>query len=198
MNIGLAGGEVLKRATPQTLTEAAAALAEATQLEAAQCRAALADRLIAMNECRNDRDQAFMAFKLHRFLSGAGTAHTTLAPAGSRRVSLVGEKFDREETDARLYPVYFCRECGQEVHSVSIDNWGSVIARPIDVAPRPDGTGEDIEHGFLVPDASGDLNFAGDIEDYPDSWQETTATGQPRLKSSHRAKHDGHRRAQCR
>jgi Lhr-like helicase len=191
MNIGLAGGEVLKRATPQTLTEAAAALAEATQLEEAQCRAALADRLIAMNECRNDRDQAFMAFKLHRFLSGAGTAHTTLAPAGSRRVSLVGEKFDREETDARLYPVYFCRECGQEVHSVSIDNCGSVIARPIDFAPRPDGTVEDIEHGFLVPDASGDLNFAGDIEDYPDSWQETTATGQLRLKSSHRGKHDG-------
>jgi Lhr-like helicase len=191
MNIGLDGGEVLKRATPRTLTEAADFLAQATQLEPAQCRAALADRLIAMNECRNDHDQAFMAFKLHRFLSGAGTAHTTLAPSGSRRVSLVGEKFDREETDARLYPVYFCRECGQEVHSVSIDNGGKVIARPIDVAPRPDGTNEDIEHGFLVPDASGDLNFAGDIEDYPDSWQETTATGQLRLKSSHRGKHDG-------
>ena len=193
MNIGLEGGEALKRATPRTLTEAAASLAQATQLEPEQCRAALADRLIAMNECRNDRDQAFMAFKLHRFLSGAGTAHTTLAPSGSRRVSLVGEKFDREETDARLYPVYFCRECGQEVHSVSIDNSGSVIARPIDVAPRPDGTDGDIEHGFLVPDASGDLNFTGDIENYPDSWQETTATGQLRLKSSHRGKHDGRR-----
>ncbi len=191
MNIGLDGGEVLKRATPRTLTEAAAALAEATQLDPAQCRAALAERLIAMNECRNDHDQAFMAFKLHRFLSGAGTARTTLAPSGSRRVSLVGEKFDREETAARLYPVYFCRDCGQEVHSVSIDNWGSVIARPIDVAPRPDGPDADIEHGFLVPDASGDLNFAGDIEDYPDSWQETTATGQLRLKNSHRGKHDG-------
>lgn len=191
MNIGLDGGEVLKRATPRTLTEAADSLAQATQLEPAECRSALADRLIAMNECRNDRDQAFMAFKLHRFLSGAGTAHTTLAPSGSRRVSLVGEKFDREETEARLYPVYFCRDCGQEVHSVSIDNWGSVIARPIDVAPRPDGTDEDIEHGFLVPDSSGDLNFAGDVEDYPDSWQETSATGQLRLKNSHRGKHDG-------
>lgn len=191
MNIGLEGGEVLKRATPRTLTEAAASLSQVTKLDPAQCRAALADRLIAMNECRNDRDQAFMAFKIHRFLSGAGTAHTTLAPAGSRRVSLVGEKFDREETDARLYPVFFCRDCGQEVHSVSIENGRTVIARPIDVVPRADGIDGDLEHGFLVPDASGDLNFVGDVEDYPDNWQETSASGQLRLKSSHRGKHDG-------
>lgn len=191
MNVGLEGGEVLKRRTPRTLTEAAADLAGPTGLEPSLCKDALADRLVAMSACRNERDQAFMAFKLHRFLSGAGTAQSTLAPAGTRRVSLAGELYDREESTARLYPLFFCRECGQEVHSVSIDDFGTVIARPIDLSPRADASGTDIEHGFLVPDAVSDLAFAGAVEDYPDSWQETTPAGQQRLKGSHRGKHEG-------
>ncbi len=191
MNIGLDGGEALKRRTPRTLTEAANDLALATGLDPSQCREALAARFVAMSECRDERDQAFMAFKLHRFLSGAGHAHVTLAPAGTRRVSLVAEKFDREDVHARLYPVSFCRECGQEVHSVSIDETGTVIARPIDLTPRGGVDEDGRENGFLVPDATGDLSFSGVIEDYPDSWLEMTAAGQPRLKSSHRGKHDG-------
>ncbi|GMN03906.1 DEAD/DEAH box helicase [Erythrobacter sp. MTPC3] len=193
MNVGLEGGEVLKRRTPRTLTEAAADLSSATDLEQDQCKRALAERLIAMSASHNDRHQAFMAFKLHRFLSGAGTAQATLATAGIRRVSLAGEIYDRQEEKARLYPLFFCRECGQEVHSVSIDDFGTVIARPIDLSPRADGSGTDIEHGFLVPDARADLAFTGTIEDYPASWIETGPTGQQRLKSSHRGKHEGRR-----
>jgi len=191
MNIGLEGGEVLKRRAPRTLAEAAADLAAATGLEPARCQQALADRLVAMSECRDERGQAFMAFKLHRFISGAGTAQATLAPAGVRRVHLSGELFDREESTARLYPLFFCRECGQEVHSVSIDAFGKVIARPIDLTPTADGAEADLRHGFLIPDATGDLDFSGAIEDYPESWIETTPGGQQRLKSSHRGKHEG-------
>ena len=97
MNIGLDGGESLKRRTPRTLTDAAEDLATAIGIEPSQCREALAARLVSMSECRDERDQAFMAFKLHRFLSGAGNAHATLAPSGTRRVSLAAEKFDRDE-----------------------------------------------------------------------------------------------------
>lgn len=151
MKIGLDGGETLKRRIPRTLTDAADELSSVTGVEPSQCHDALAARFVAMSECRDERDQAFMAFKLHRFLSGAGHAHATLAPAGQRRVSLVAEKFDRQDSDARLYPVFFCRECGQEVHSVSIDENRTVIARPIDVSPRDEGGEDGREHGFLVP-----------------------------------------------
>jgi Lhr-like helicase len=191
LNIGLDEEEARRRRRPQTLTDAAAALATITGLDPATCRAALEARLIAMSGCQDDRDQAFMAFKLHRFLSGAGHAHATLQAAGVRRVALAAEKFDREDQAARLYPVFFCRECGQEVHSVSIDDAGVVIARPIDQTPR-DGVDEaGWQHGFLVPDADGKLGFAGDIEEYPDDWLEFTKSGDARLKSSHRGKHDG-------
>ena len=191
MNIGLEGGEVLKRRRPMTLTDAASELAAQTGVGVARCRAALAERLVAMSSFIDEQGRAFMAFKLHRFLAGAGHAHATLQRAGTRRVTLAAEKFDREDKEARLYPVFFCRACGQEVHSVSINPEGRLIARPIDLTPRDDIDEDGAEHGFLVPDADGNLSFAGDIEDYPDDWIEQTLTGTSRLKSSHRGKHDG-------
>ncbi|MCU0731242.1 MAG: DEAD/DEAH box helicase, partial [Hyphomonas sp.] len=193
MNIGLEGGEALKRRRPRTLTNAANELAEKIGLATADCYNALTHRLIAMSEIKDERDQAFMAFKLHRFISGAGNAHATLASAGARKVSLAAEKFDRAETDARLYPLFFCRDCGQDVHSVSIDAVGTVVARPIDVSPAGGRDEDGIEHGFLIPDAAGDLEFAGQVEDYPEDWIELTPAGTPRLKSQHRGKHDGRR-----
>lgn len=191
MYIGLDEEEARRRRKPQTLTEAAATLAAHTGLDVDLCRKALEVRLVAMSNCKNERDQAFMAFKLHRFLSGAGHAHATLQRAGTRRVALAAEKYDREDRAARLYPVFFCRECGHEVHSVSIDDEGVVVARPIDQTPRDGIDSEGWQHGFLVPDADGALTFSGANEDYPDDWLEVTKSGDPRLKSNHRGKHDG-------
>lgn len=191
LNVGLRAGEVLRRRTPMTMTEATALLMEQTGLRDALCRSALAHRLVAMSGCMDDRGQAFMAFKLHRFLSGAGHAHATLEPAAERSVQLDAEKFDREKPDARLYPLFFCRECGQEVHSVSIERTGTLVARSIDMTPRDDVDDDGTQHGFLVPDAAGDLAFSGDVEEYPDDWlEEAPRGGAPRLKASHRGKHE--------
>lgn len=189
-NIGLDLSEAAKRRPPMTLTEAAERLAGHTALPLQDCLAALRLRLVAMSDGKDSADRAFMAFKLHRFISGAGHAHATLEAAGERTVTLAGEKYDREKRDARLYPVFFCRQCGQEAHSVTIDDEGVVLPRPIDVPAQdsPDENGHQL--GFLVPNASGDLAFAGNPEDYPDEWIEESKAG-PRLKSSHRGKHDG-------
>ncbi|TCP37586.1 DEAD/DEAH box helicase [Sphingomonas sp. BK235] len=190
LNIGLEAGEALRRRTPRTLTSAAEMLAEQTGLKVDACRLAIQQRLVAMNEMAGPRGGAFMAFKLHRFLAGAGHAHATLEPAGARRVQLSAEKFDREKPEARLYPLFFCRECGQEVHSVSVERSGQVVARSIDVVPRDETDADGTRHGFLVPDANGTLAFAGAPDDYPDDWLEQTPSGL-RLKPSHRKKHEG-------
>ncbi len=63
-------------------------------------------------------ERAFMAFKLHRFVSGAGHVYATLRPAGARKVTLDGQRFDPDDTEARLYAMHFCRNCGQEFHPV--------------------------------------------------------------------------------
>ena len=196
--IGLEEGEKLKRRPPMTLPEAATKLAEQTGLEEGDCERALADMLAMMGRREDERGgaspRAFLAFKLHRFISGAGQAYVTLKPASERRVCLEGQKYHPEEQKARLYPVFFCRECGQEHLSVAItyeDGERSVIARPIDEPVRDEAEADGTETGYLIPAANADFAFSNATSDYPDDWQEMTASGQERLKSTHRGKHEG-------
>ncbi|WP_242496174.1 DEAD/DEAH box helicase [Sphingobium cupriresistens] len=149
--VGLDDAEKLRRRKPMTLTTAAQALSLQTGASEEDCSRAIADMLAMMGKPESERggtsSRAFLAFKLHRFISGAGQAYSTLEPSEQRRVSLEGQKFHPDDPEARLYPLFFCRECGQEHHSVSITNADGahrVIARSIDEAARdeaePDGT----------------------------------------------------------
>jgi len=193
--IGLIEGEKLRRRPPMTLEDAARKLAHATNMRATNCSTALAHILSVMGRREDLRggtsDRAFLAFKLHRFISGAGQVYSTLEPPVSRRVVLEGQVFHPDDESARLYPTFFCRECGQENHSVSIVD-GKVIARPIDEMPSDEIESDGTETGFLVPAVNEDFTFSGEISDYPDDWQETTPAGTERLKQPHRGQHEGH------
>ena len=86
-------------------------------------------------------ERAFLAFKLHRFISGAGFVYATLKGSGQRRVTLEGQRFDPADPDSRLYPTFFCRTCGQEFHPVLLadkDNARQVLPRAIDETPIED------------------------------------------------------------
>jgi ATP-dependent helicase YprA (DUF1998 family) len=197
--VGLEEGEKLKRRSPMTLPEAAQKLSEQTSLEKSACEKSIADMLSMMGRREDQRGgkspRAFLAFKLHRFISGAGQAYLTVEAINQRKVSLEGQKFYPGETEVRLYPVFFCRECGQETLSVSIkdddDGRRKIIARPID-EPVHDGVELDgTETGYLVPAVNADFVFGGAPADYPDDWQEVGPSGDERLKSTHRGKHEG-------
>lgn len=192
--IGLIEGEKLRRRPPMTIADAADKLALTTQLDAKECSEALAHILSVMGRREDLRggisDRTFLAFKLHRFISGAGQVYSTLEPAASRRVVLEGQVFHPDDASARLYPTFFCRECGQEHHSVSIVG-GTVIARPIDEPPSDEIEADGSESGYLVPAVNDDFAFSGEVGDYPDDWQETTPAGTERLKKPHRGKHEG-------
>jgi Lhr-like helicase len=196
--VGLEEGEKLRRRKPLTLLDAAGTLAQQIGVEEGICRSSIADMLAMMGRREDARGgtspRAFLAFKLHRFISGAGRAYATLQPAADRRISLEGQKFDPEDPDARLYPLLFCRECGQEHHSVSItqeDGQRRIIARSPDDPVRDEAEHDGTETGYLVPAVNQDFRFTGAASDYPDDWQEETASGEVRLKSGHRGKHDG-------
>lgn len=196
--VGLEDGEKLIRRAPMSLPEAADTLASQTGIALADCRRAIADMLAMMGRRQDARggtgQRAFLAFKLHRFISGAGQAYVTLEEAEVRRVCLAGQKFHPEDPNARLYPVFFCRECGQEHLSVALtheDGERRVIARPIDEPVRDEAEADGTETGYLVPMANAGFAFSGAVTDYPEDWQETTPSGQERLKASHRGKHDG-------
>ena len=196
--IGLEDREKLRRRKPMTLPDAARKLSDQTGVDEENCCRAIADMLAMMGKSADTRggssDRAFLAFKLHRFISGAGQAYATLQSTPDRKVLLEGQKFHPDDPEARLYPLLFCRECGQEHHSVSItreDGEMRVIARSADDPVRDEPEHDGTETGYLVPAVNVDFSFSGSPSDYPDEWQEETASGEVRLKSTHRNKHDG-------
>ena len=122
LEIGLKEGQRLVRRSPITIQECATKLADASGQDLARCRGQIESMLTIMSRPSSERggsgDRAFLAFKLHRFISGAGFVYATLKGQGDRRVTLDGQRFDPNDPGSRLYPTFFCRTCGQEFHPV--------------------------------------------------------------------------------
>jgi DEAD/DEAH box helicase len=119
-------------------------------------------------------DRAFLAFKLHQFFSGAGRLYATLRKPGQRRVTLDGQLFDPEDEEARLYPTFFCRNCGQEHHPIVLTDQDGIrraLPRPIDEPPLDDEDRAE-QAGYLIPEPLEDdeFTFDGTPEQYPEDW----------------------------
>lgn len=191
--IGLDDRQTLKRSAPTSIGAAAKELAKTTGLDLGICRDRLEQMLTKIGLAETYRGgsgtAAFMAFKLHRFVAGAGEVYSTLRKR-PRTITLDGQLFDPDDRDARLYATYFCRECGQEYHPVKfqdVDGVGFVLSRAIDDTPlEDDGNGFHEQSGYLAP-TNNDLNFSGDFDDFPDGWVEEGKKGK-KLKS-YRKKH---------
>jgi superfamily II DNA/RNA helicase len=195
LEIGLSDGQRLSRRQPIMVAEAAKRLAEQTGCDEAHCRSQLQAFLILASRPAHERggagDRAFMAFKLHRFISGAGHVYATLRGAGQRRVTLDGQRFDPDDRDARLYQTFFCRRCGQEHHPVALavdDGVTRVLPRDIDDTPVDD---PDVAErpGYLMPEPEEDdeFTFDGELESFPDDWLELDRGGSPRLRKDRKA-----------
>jgi len=187
--IGLKDGQELRRQTPIPFNDAVERLSQDSGVDPATCRDAFVRFLTRVSLPESERggtgSTAFLAFKLHRFISGAGEVFTTLA-APPRRVLFEGQREDPEAPGNRLYPTRFCRSCGQEVHVVTQthDDQGLLfLPRNIDDTPQDQPGGETA--GYLTPVGDGDPDyiFNGDIESYPEDWKEER-NGVERLRSN--------------
>ena len=186
-----------ERASPVSRERAAAALAADCGLSDEDCATALRNALIGFSTPENQRGvpggngEPLFAFKLHQFIAGAGRLYTTLHPEGQRDVTFSGQIFNPNNEEERLYPVHFCRNCGQEFHPVTFrtDKGCEYFEkREIDDIPvEADEEDEGAEWGFLMPEpADPEFTFEGNDEDYPEAWLEETKRGGRRLKSTYR------------
>ena len=190
--LGLDDRKGLKRRLPIPLGDAAARLAEDAGVDPDIARERLESILALMAQPETERGgqgkDPFMAFKLHRFIAGAGDALTTLRPP-PRRVLFEGQKTDPEDPDARLYPTRFCRACGQEYLVVLLqDREDGIVALPRNIDDAPLGDPRDGEEaGYLTPyEAPGDdFRFSGEVETYPEDWLEDHGGGL-RLRANRR------------
>ena len=168
----------LVRRSPETFAGALLRLVEETGLGASLCDERLRAVLEAGNEARFNPDEPVFAFRLHQFLSSGSSVYATLEPPETRELTMEGQYMADEERV--LFPLAFCRECGQEYYLVSrIEEEGTekLIPRsPMVGAPEEDTPGEGgffaIEDGML---------WAGDDEELPDFWFDQLKSG-PRVK----------------
>ena len=117
---------------------------------------------------------AFLAFKLHQFISGAGEIFTTLTDK-PRNVLFEGQLEDPSAPGHRLYPTRFCRKCGHEVHVVmKTADAAGVLLLPRSIDDAPLDNQDDDTAGYLTPTGDGDpdYDFTGEIETYPEDWRE--------------------------
>jgi ATP-dependent helicase YprA (DUF1998 family) len=125
----------LKRRVPRTLSQAAAALAQATGADASTCENRLRELLIqGGNLLRDDGGRAF-AFKLHQFIGQGRALFATLEPQDRREFSLEGQV---QAGQRRIFaPIKFCRQCGQDYYHVLWDSF--FLPHPVGIEGDSDG-----------------------------------------------------------
>lgn len=166
MNFGLAEEEGhLVRRTPITLEAGAAQLAEQTQLPAETCLEVLKQMFLWGSKTRG------LAFRLHQFISQGGSVYATIEPHKQRLLTLEGQYATTE--DRLLYPLVFCRTCGQDYYVVRYDAENQTVQPLLPTAIDIDPDNTDIREGYLTLHER-DLWSDGDEERLPDSWFKET------------------------
>jgi hypothetical protein len=134
-------------------------------------RSGLQSFLVAAHEVKTEQGRPPFAFKLHQFISGPGKVLATLEPAGTRHITLDAQRFapGRQTEEVRLYPVHFCRYCGQEYHPVLRSGQAQQEYSPREIDDISSGEDDDAKYGFLCPQTTLQT-YTGQLEELPESW----------------------------
>lgn len=119
----------LRRAEPKTLAQGAQALAELTGVEYTICLQQL-QAMLQLGSTITDPQNARPAFtfKLHQFISQGGTVYATLEHPPERKLTLEGQHSIGDSQNPRiLFPLVFCRHCGQHYYQCSYDDYGQML-----------------------------------------------------------------------
>jgi len=160
----------LQRRLPVALRDGARRLAEETGLPLDQCLRAL-QQLFAIG-AHEINGQRLFAFRLHQFVSQGGSVYATMEPRSSRHLTLEAQHYAPGEGAPRvLFPLVFCRECGQDYYLVRLNEHDGLFH------PRPpfgfgEETPESATDGYLLLDEDpAKPIWSAEDEDYlPDNW----------------------------
>ncbi len=132
------GAGRLERQNPRSIDGdggAASELAALTATDPERCAAAIRRWLLGAYAAERDpvTDFPIFAFRVHQFLGRGDTIYASLEPEDRRHLSVQPQQFVPDGTRARvLFPLVFCRECGQEYYAVTRAGEGAEAA----IVPR--------------------------------------------------------------
>ena len=174
----------LERRAPVTLAYAARELAATTGLAEEQCLAHIRSILLAGYRVRHpESDLPVFAFRLHQFASRGDTVFASIEPAESRHLALEGQVYVPGHREKKLFPLAFCRECGDTYYVVDRLAGGDTLT-PRDLRDRAADGDRDRRSGFLYVDEQ--ETWQPDEEHLPEDWLEQRPNGEVRVKSSNR------------
>jgi len=171
----------LIRATPRPVGSeqgAALELAALTGVDAEACRRRIEDQLLIGSQVR-DPETAFpvFAFRVHQFISRGETVYASIERETDRYLTLHPQKFVPGDRSKVLFPLVFCRECGQEYYTIrQTDEGADVRFEPRTLHDRAEDGEGDV--GYLYINSERPWVFQP--EELPDDWLEPGDP--PRLK----------------
>ncbi len=187
----------LQRQSPVTFAKGVEQLHAETGIDADRCAANLKAVLDAGNAATSESGEPVFAFRLHQWLASGRSVYATLQKSPERLLTTEGQYRAPGKEQRLLYPVAFCRECGQEYYQVSrvesggqsIDEGGNLdnvlrqmlVPRSPVISSSDDASSRD---GYFAPERD-DL-WDGDLLNLPESWLEELRSG-VRVKKTYKA-----------
>lgn len=158
----------LVRRKPITFAEGVSKLSKASTVPESMCADKLQSLLSVGNRIQTEYGEPVFAFRLHQFLAAGGTVYSTIEPGSSRYLSLEGEYYAPGGDGERLvYPLAFCRECGQEYYLVNLRKTERLTPRlPLF---DPENEEENVQPGYFALHEDDIWSEAHEAE-LPDFW----------------------------
>ncbi len=184
----------LVRSTPSSIQGkegAARRLHDLTGVDEESCVQIIQRWLLAGYECEPNPETGFhpFAFRLHQFISPGDTVYATIEPEAERYLTLNGQQFVPGDRERVLFPLCFCRECGQEYYVVRVTTGSDEQHKVMPREFRDQLADDDTEAGYLYlsTDKPWPTEFDDLVKKLPDDWLEER-NGVQRVKSNRREK----------
>jgi len=167
----------LDRAVPKPIrgrNGVAAELASQFSLEKNKTESRIRAILDAGNTIKSEdsENKPCFAYRLHQFISPSETVFTTLEDPQQRKITLSGQYYSPSDPDKVLFPMAFCRECGQEFYSVRHNfEENSIEPREFHDRQKNNESGDD-GYLYLNPEDPWPENDEDVLNRIPEDWLE--------------------------
>jgi serine/threonine protein kinase len=186
------GTERLRRCAPVTVETAAAELGAQSGVAEETVREAIRTTLEAGSQAKHPvTERPLFAFRLHQFLSKGDTVFTTLEDPLTRPLTRTYQLEQPDSDGKPLFPLAFCRECGQEYLTVWRTEDGGAFR--YEARRNTSASGGRDGEGYLYLGMPGedyewpaDPQKAVDDRRLPESWLEPDAQDMTVVRKSYR------------